>query len=621
MIVFRYLLLLPVLLLTVAASQAQSNSRVIIPSLTPVKDAILLDSLYRRGRIDQVEALLSAYDVDDSDYKENVYLQPYSEKLVGRVRTFDSGVGVEVQSSRQRAPGIGMLNPTIAIDALARFAVDRFKEELTVAYLTDFRRALDRYPQVSAMLPGTFMTLQQEDFFNYPVLMPALRENAARDLQEFPQNIRLLFRAEKSRIDSINPIAYPLLMTASDLVNCLRLGQPAAEIIEQVTTSDYISTNNQEFAYILRALGVFSDHLHTWVGKPTSTGWADIADMRYLLTHPDAFQFWMALLIKTKSDELRSIPMGAGGNLYAFLNQSSEPRANGVRAMMYQFSQVTNTANRANALRGDSTQTTAFGTAMTDLIASAGETFAPQSRELRNYAQVLRAAGALEQALRTRQYGLALGKTMQLFQFGFVRVTGERPEWLKTMNQYGHFLVSCLSATNSRALQAALENASMPVQSYRVKRKEGAFNISLNMYPGVSLGAEFGRQPSVDGNGASEQRGGLLIAPTVPVGVAVNWGLKKGHSCSIFAPLIDIGAVAAFRFQNEYALLPELNWNNVLAPGLYVQWGLRNSPIALGFGGQLGPALRKVTVGGKEVGARAARVAINLVVDIPMFTF
>jgi hypothetical protein len=185
---------------------------------------------------------------------------------------------------------------------------------------------------------------------------------------------------------------------------------------------------------------------------------------------------------------------------------------------------------------------------------------------------------------------------------------------LTTFNRYGQFLVNVINANDSDQLLAALEAAAQPVQSYRLKRQPGAFNLSLNIYAGAAIGSEFGIEDN-----SSERQSGFLLAPTAPLGIALNFGLNNKRSLSAFVPLIDIGAVAAFRLFDNASPLPEQSWDNVLAPGFYLIWGLKNSPISIGLGGQAGPALRKVTV--NEVTSRNARIAATFTVDIPVFSW
>jgi hypothetical protein len=99
--------------------------------------------------------------------------------------------------------------------------------------------------------------------------------------------------------------------------------------------------------------------------------------------------------------------------------------------------------------------------------------------------------------------------------------------------------------------------------------------------------------------------------------------VREYGSLGLFVPIIDVGAVTAYRFNDANAQnLPELTWSNILSPGLYLTYHLpRKWPIAFGVGGQLGPGLRKVTESGLEVDRSGFRYGAFVAVDIPITYF
>jgi hypothetical protein len=84
---------------------------------------------------------------------------------------------------------------------------------------------------------------------------------------------------------------------------------------------------------------------------------------------------------------------------------------------------------------------------------------------------------------------------------------------------------------------------------------------------------------------------------------------------------VDLGAVVSFRLgDNNINTLPELRWENVLAPGLQVMYGLPKSPIAIGIGGQIAPPLRKYSATGLTTETNTAfRIGATIAIDIPIF--
>jgi hypothetical protein len=188
--------------------------------------------------------------------------------------------------------------------------------------------------------------------------------------------------------------------------------------------------------------------------------------------------------------------------------------------------------------------------------------------------------------------------------------------------KYGSFMAAMVNAETGGEVQAALEAAALPPGSAIIKRTTKA-NISLNGYVGGFVGKEGGNHSSFFGKGGEES---LTVGVTAPVGLAFSTGLlkKNGNTCgslSLFIPLIDVGAVAAFRVNNDsVAALPDFKLQNIIAPGAYVIWGIGRSPLSLSAGYQIGPALRSVDVDAVNVSPEMlGRLSVSLTVDIPLF--
>jgi len=196
---------------------------------------------------------------------------------------------------------------------------------------------------------------------------------------------------------------------------------------------------------------------------------------------------------------------------------------------------------------------------------------------------------------------------------------------LSHLINYGAFMASVATAKNSDDVEAAIEAAALPVGSSRIKRAS-AFNVALNAYVGLFTGHEWIK-------GVDDKQVFNIAGVSAPIGIAVSWRLPytrsldkikdktQGNSISIFASLIDIGAVTSYRFSDmdSVAKLPTIELKDIIAPGLFVSWGIKGLPISLNAGYQLGPLLRDV---GSEVNKTVDnyyhRVIISANVDIPL---
>jgi hypothetical protein len=86
------------------------------------------------------------------------------------------------------------------------------------------------------------------------------------------------------------------------------------------------------------------------------------------------------------------------------------------------------------------------------------------------------------------------------------------------------------------------------------------------------------------------------------VGVSVSWGGIKcnqksgGNSFGFFVSVIDIGALASFRFGDDStSTVPIIQLKDIIAPGLFMSWGIAGTPFSLSAGAQIGPLLRNVS--------------------------
>lgn len=603
----------------------------IVEKHQPVVDAMLFENLWSRQDLSTAKKLLESYGVVEADFKDIEYLKSYEEIWKAEDVVPQNG-NLNLPNSQANSVSDVLPDATEAIDALAKFAVKRFKEELMIAYLDSLKLTLTSSKEMRILLPSIHRVVQEQDFFNYPVFLQSLRESGANDINDFPFNMKEYIKDKKNIITNNDAMVYPILMSSCDLVESLRKYLPAAETIERLSIEDYIIDGTDAYSNIVRGFGAFSRTLHAEESSRTASGWAKTDNISYILTHKHAFNFWMILLLKLEKENLKNVTIGSQ-NLYDYLNQDISKKksvANDVKELLYQVNVVSSIAKKwADA--EDSSKFmlhSEFIVSMTDLLGAGVEIFRKDTNNLRNatnidkYLKIIRTVGKLESSIRQKEYGVAISNVVELVSRIEILDGSKSPAWAKHFSEYANFLATLIKAEDGDELEAVLENAALPVQSYRLKRKKGAFNMTINMYPGAAIGSEFFVEEVKDDN---EIKGGFLIAPTVPVGVGFNWGVCNGHSFSVFFPIIDIGAVAALRIQNNVSKLPELKWDNVLSPGFQLQWGMKNSPLAIGIGGQFGPALRKVTPDPKNPTAiikdKNFRVALTMTVDVPVFSF
>lgn len=122
----------------------------------------------------------------------------------------------------------------------------------------------------------------------------------------------------------------------------------------------------------------------------------------------------------------------------------------------------------------------------------------------------------------------------------------------------------------------------------------------------------------------------VILGVFAPVGLAIsrNFSMAKNgrwnFSRSLFTSIIDIGALASFRLNNEndeVSTLPEIKLENIVSPGLYGVLGLPRIPISIGGGYQVGPVLSEVSADKLTLGSKSKKRSVFIAVDIPLLNF
>ena len=240
--------------------------------------------------------------------------------------------------------------------------------------------------------------------------------------------------------------------------------------------------------------------------------------------------------------------------------------------------------------------------------------------QTKKYIKVAENSADLYWNVTERNYGTAIANVIQILDAGF---SGKK-DLQKVKGQilkYGTFMASIVQAKNSDEVKTIIESVALPPGSFRTKR-ESSKNISLNGFLGYAVGYEFLPYPEENKN----NRWSPNVALSAPVGVSFTWGgnkkedeskknVDKGNACGLFLSVIDIGAMASFRFGDDSsAVASTVKLQNILAPGLYFSHHFRNAPVSLLIGGQMGPLLRDVNAIDENV---YYRVGFSFVVDIP----
>lgn len=225
----------------------------------------------------------------------------------------------------------------------------------------------------------------------------------------------------------------------------------------------------------------------------------------------------------------------------------------------------------------------------------------------KQYFGIAKSLNQLTFEIRQKRFPIAIITTMDIIE----RILPEG-SWTcgqRTLMKYGTFMATAVAATSSEEVRQAIEAFALPPGSAAIK-KFSSFSIALNAYVGVGGGYE-----TLQSVGSKP-----YYALATPIGFTFSRGFGKGGALSLLVSVIDIGALTAYRFDgNNTQALPELKFENVLAPGGYLIYGFPKLPLSFGIGAQYGPSLRSVTNSTLNISTTTGwRAGAFLAVDIPL---
>lgn len=237
---------------------------------------------------------------------------------------------------------------------------------------------------------------------------------------------------------------------------------------------------------------------------------------------------------------------------------------------------------------------------------------------------------------KQKNYSLVVSNVRTLYQMRYNSKVLTDNEHIEKINRVisfliekGQFISSVAEAKSSEEVYNAIDKFAAPIGSSRTKRLSKS-NIALNAYCGLFLGHE--QLQKIDDNHVFNTYG-----ITAPIGISISQGHRifpwplnqigksreQGWSSTWFISLIDIGAIAAYRFTNTTAeQVPTIELKDIVSPGLFWSLGIPKTPLSLNFGAQIGPNLRKVNDTINDYSNTTyIRYSFSIVVDIPLLNF
>ncbi len=639
---------------------------------SPYHDVIKLRALiqsngkWQESDKSQIASILAHYCDENSVPSAFFNSNPFIKEFMG----FSDYSGInydeeKMDKSSNFLSSVGGLNITNAVDGLARFLVERTKQELSIAFFDRFKEEIKASKELQTLFPQTARTLLaiDKEIYQFNTYLNTLRQVFAKDMANLYPNIKAFTRlADYKKLLTKYPEIKTGLDNAFYFVDAFSAGKHPGDILTAYDVNTiHLGDNQKVLAHnlqsgiqLLKILSAsfrsLSPHQYWVPSESVSLFFADRIQRE--LYFAILYQQCKTIIFKqldgnsttSVSDILGVIKNTTATyetNITKYLSfiQNLAAHVNEVDRYMSELKEkqrIKDTINFTDYY--NLYQSTAvlfqdaFGMARLPKLKEVLQDSMVNKIELygEKMVTVLAKTSDLFVDIRTKQYASAIINAVALLhEFDSA---GMNQQVTTQLLKYGSFIANVSSAKNPEDVQAAIEAIAAPVGSSRVKRLS-TFNVSLNAYTGLAFGKEWI-------NGLVNHKIANTSSVTAPVGIAFSWGdLRgpftchtkakgtnndpkfRGHSFSAFISLIDIGAVTALRFGDSAqtaSRLPEITLQNILAPGVFVSWGIKKLPISLSGGYQYGPLFRDLGVVNPLGNNFYQRFILSVNVDIPL---
>lgn len=591
-------------------------------------------------------------------YKNN----PFIKSLLDQYSSV-TALGIAAQGgSTEGVSGIfkkiGQMDVTNIADGLARFLVQRTKEELSVAFFQRFRELINKpeYLDAQILFPKTLQTLNaiDQEIYQFENYITSLRESFEKDLSLMLDNLPTVI--EEGRFKdyfTANPnLKYSLLLTLFT-GNELENGTMPGKIIEGFPDEYINGLTDINASGSIRTVQLLSASFRS---RGVTDYWTTMDTVQLLYKNDPNFvaaKFYLGFLYE-KSGGIKFASSTLQQYLAAVAASENDIRA--YTTYIKQFGQRCHDVESAiKQVKEKQPETptidvynrlfTSFADVLEQINAIGSlphiKVNGAITAKVTDYLKIFRQCNDLALNVVKRNYGSAVVNVYNIYlvalemkQTPNSSITGnanlatttsdknageDAQRTSEIIMKFGNFMSNVVKANNSQEVAEAIEAVVLPVGSATIKRHSN-WNIALNAYVGLFTGYE--RIRGVDDKFSFNSYG-----VTAPIGIAVskgiNWEKNDGWAFTFFFSIIDLGAPVAFRFEDDKTeKVPSIQLGDIISPGVFASFGLPKVPVSINVGWQSGPLLRKVNPQfATTADATYSRVSLSVVVDIPLLNF
>ncbi len=524
---------------------------------------------------------------------------------------------------------------TKLVDGLSRWLVKRTKQELSLTFFNRFKQALNEQPDLNILFPQTVSLLNvfEDEVYHYQAFIGTLRESFINDFHLIPQNL-----SEWSETTAIiqDPTERFAIKEAFEIPPMIMNGDKPRDIIGYMGN---VGNCPDEFKNVFSSFKVI-DLLSNSLFDFRTDGWQFPQEWDSKVDELTLYLYLGLLFEKGENIEF------SNGKFTNILNgiaaETGTEKTQQFKTLVYDFLKYGKQTNEffRTLSSADTIQYPTYHQYTNSVIRFLGvandfhtKFVSPNpSKRFKQVLHTIENANDLIFHIHQNNFLQSVSHINQIVGNFLPTLKGDeldnllpeqrkiyetRQKTKRTFLKYSTFMGTVADAQTSEQVEFAFDLFALPPGSSKLK-KSSPISVALNAYVGPTFGLEY----------LENYQSNSIFALHAPVGINLNWGLENNKgSFSLFAPIIDVGAITAFRFGDDTSTLPELSFKNIIAPGVYAVYGFgRDLPFALGVGAQMGPNTRKIEVDafGNPTENRTDsgfRIGAFLSVDIPVFHF
>ena len=244
-------------------------------------DNIILSKLYNKQGIEVYNPFFK--DIIAKDYKPEASLRGQKTGIVS------SAIST-----------VGGLDVTNIADGLAKFMVERAKEELNVAFFSRFQEELlnDKYEDLRLLFPQTYNLLKMmgTEIYKFDAYLSVLREAFQQDLANVFINFQDVIRSEKYEIYFENNKSLKAIIESSLFIfDELSKGTHPGDILADYSESSYLDNmGDTSLIGSIKTLQLFSESL---ISRSTDHYWISADSVKLLFKDNNLITFRIQTLI------------------------------------------------------------------------------------------------------------------------------------------------------------------------------------------------------------------------------------------------------------------------------------------------------------------------------------